>query len=642
MTKNSTEEQSPIKNDSKKCSIVKYVPVLSWLPKYSQFDAVSDLVAGFSLGLTLIPQSIAYAALAGLTAQYGLYSCFTGSFVYIIFGTIKEVSIGPSSLMSILTLEYTRNMPVDFVVLFCFLAGCVELLMGLFRLGFLVDFISIPVTSGFTSATSIIIIVSQLQGLLGLKFKASSVAGNMIKIFENFRKIRLPDFILGISSIAFLLFFRKLKDFDCCLAKDGVRKNGTNRAALVKKTLWFLSICRNALVILLASTIAFYYEHNGGSPFILSGKIVSGLPKLSLPPFSAQVGNQTYTFVDMCQHYGTGLIVLPLVSVLANVAIAKAFSCGNTISATQEMLTLGFSNILGSFFSSMPAAGAFTRSAVISASGVRTTMAGLYVGIMSLLALSFLTPHFYYIPRATLSAVLITAVWFIIDVKIIKLLWRGSKRDAIAAVVTFLVSAICGVEIGLLIGAIFNIVYLIRPSARPEIEVIECKSQTGTSYVMLQPDSAILYPAVSYFCNKVNEIIHRYEQHNVPFIMNCEKVRYLDYTSVKGIEILSKNMNVEKRRLWFLNVHPETYEIIQSLANIKHFHFIDEEEKISSIFSDDASANNADEEREKLLQNPLANPTFVNVNDNKRCPETIEKTEVEMKSEFAASPSSET
>ncbi|XP_076277026.1 sodium-independent sulfate anion transporter isoform X1 [Lasioglossum baleicum] len=627
----SEERLSPQKKDGKsKCSIAKYMPVLTWLPKYSQFDAVSDLVAGFSLGLTLIPQSIAYAALAGLTAQYGLYSCFVGAFVYIVFGTIKEVSIGPSSLMSLLTLEYTRNMPVEFVVLFCFLAGCVELLMGLFRLGFLVDFISMPVTSGFTSATSIIIIVSQLQGLLGLKFKASNVADNIMKILENFRKIRLPDFALGLSSIAFLLFFRKLRDFDCCIAKNGDHKNGSNRAAFAKKMLWFLSICRNALVILLASTVAFCFEHRGGSPFLLSGKIVSGLPKLSLPPFTAQVGNQTYTLIDMCQHYGTGLIVLPLVSVLANVAIAKAFSSGNTICATQEMLTLGFSNILGSFFSSMPTAGAFTRSAVISASGVRTTLAGLYVGIMALLALSFLTPHFYYIPRATLAAVLITAVAFIIDAKIVKLLWKGSRRDAVAAVVTFFVCTICGVEIGLLIGAAFNLIYLIRPSARPQIEVIECKSQSGKKYAMLRPDGAILYPAVNYFCNKANEIIRQYEQHNIPFVMNCEKVRYMDYTSVKGIEILSKNANAKKRSLWFTNIHPETYEIIQNLANIKHFHFIDEEEKVSDMFYDDLPTNNMDEEKEKLLEiSPLTSTTFANINDSKiRCSETIEKTEV--------------
>lgn len=611
------ESSTSNKNDSKSnCSIVKYVTVVNWLPKYSRLDAVSDVVAGFSVGLTLIPQSIAYAALAGCTAQYGLYSCLMGSFLYIFFGTIKEVSIGPSSLMSLLTFEYTRNMPVDFVVLFCFLAGCIELLMGLLRLGFLVDFISMPVTSGFTSATSIIIIVSQLQGLLGLRFKAHNITDNLIKIFQNIKNMRMPDFILGICSIAFLLFFRQLKDIDFCFEKGNNRlKKQNNKKVYLKKLLWFLSICRNALVILITATIAFYLEKAGSSPFILSGKIQSGLPTFSLPPFSSQVGNETYTFLDMCSHLGSGIIVLPLVSVLANVAIAKAFASGSSVNATQEMLTLGLCNIFGSFVSSMPAAGAFTRSAVISASGVRTPMASIYVGIMTLLALSFLTPYFYYIPRSTLSAVLISAVIFIIDLKIIRLLWKGCKRDAFAAIVTFLVSVIFGVELGLLVGALFSLIFFLRPPARPKIEVIQCKTELGNKYIVLKPDTGIFYPAANYFCNKVIKIIHRYDENNVPFIIDCERIRSIDYTAIKGIELILANINAERKRLWFMNVPLETYNSFEAFANNKHFHFVDEE-KISSIFYDGFS-NSANETKDQLVENMIGHATFARANDKK-------------------------
>lgn len=611
------ESSTSNKNDSKSnCSIVKYVTVVNWLPKYSRLDAVSDVVAGFSVGLTLIPQSIAYAALAGCTAQYGLYSCLMGSFLYIFFGTIKEVSIGPSSLMSLLTFEYTRNMPVDFVVLFCFLAGCIELLMGLLRLGFLVDFISMPVTSGFTSATSIIIIVSQLQGLLGLRFKAHNITDNLIKIFQNIKNMRMPDFILGICSIAFLLFFRQLKDIDFCFEKGNNRlKKQNNKKVYLKKLLWFLSICRNALVILITATIAFYLEKAGSSPFILSGKIQSGLPTFSLPPFSSQVGNETYTFLDMCSHLGSGIIVLPLVSVLANVAIAKAFASGSSVNATQEMLTLGLCNIFGSFVSSMPAAGAFTRSAVISASGVRTPMASIYVGIMTLLALSFLTPYFYYIPRSTLSAVLISAVIFIIDLKIIRLLWKGCKRDAFAAIVTFLVSVIFGVELGLLVGALFSLIFFLRPPARPKIEVIQCKTELGNKYIVLKPDTGIFYPAANYFCNKVMKIIHRYDENNVPFIIDCERIRSIDYTAIKGIELILANINAERKRLWFMNVPLETYNSFEAFANNKHFHFVDEE-KISSIFYDGFS-NSANETKDQLVENMIGHATFARANDKK-------------------------
>ncbi|XP_050581045.1 sodium-independent sulfate anion transporter-like isoform X2 [Bombus affinis] len=494
-----------------------------------------------------------------------------------------------------------------------------------YKLGFLVDFISIPVTSGFTSATSIIIIVSQLQGLLGLKFKANNIVDNLSKIFQNVQNVRMPDFLLGICSIAFLLFFRQLKDIDCCFGKDNDRSKGKRKKMWLKKFLWFLSICRNALVILIASTIAFYFEKTGSSPFILSGKIQSGLPRLSVPPFSSQVGNETYTFLDMCSHLGSGIIILPLVSVLANVAIAKAFASGSSVNATQEMLTLGLCNIFGSFVSSMPAAGAFTRSAVVSASGVRTPMAGIYVGMMTFLALSFLTPYFYYIPRSTLAAVLISAVIFIIDLKIIRLLWKGCKRDAVAAIVTFLVSVIFGVELGLLVGALFSLIFFLRSPARPKIEVIQCKTQLGNKYIVLKPDNGLFYPAANYFCNKVMKIIHKYDENNVPFIINCERIRSIDYTAIKGIELISANVNAEKKRLWFMNVSLRTFNNFEAFANNKHFHFIDEEDKISSIFHDGLLINNADEVKEQLLENMIGHATFTCANDNKKGAETLPK-----------------
>nr|XP_003706252.1 PREDICTED: sodium-independent sulfate anion transporter-like isoform X1 [Megachile rotundata]XP_012147521.1 PREDICTED: sodium-independent sulfate anion transporter-like isoform X1 [Megachile rotundata] len=609
-------EEHKDRKDKSNCSFTNYVIIANWLPKYSRFDAVSDLVAGFSLGLTLIPQSIAYAALAGLTAQYGLYTCLMGGFVYLFFGTIKEVSIGPSSLMSLLTLEYTRNLPVDFVVLFSFLAGCVELLMGVLRLGFLVDFISMPVTSSFTSATSIIIIVSQVPGLLGIRVKAHTAADNISKIVQNIQNIRIPDLILGVCSIAFLLFFRKMKDFDCAFLDSKNDTKAHNKKKIVKKILWFLSICRNALVILITAIISFYLEKSGPAPFILSGKIESGLPKFSLPPFSSQIGNQTYTFMDMCYHYGTGIIILPLVSVLANVAIAKSFATGSNVNATQEMLTLGLSNILGSFVSAMPAAGAFTRSAVLSASGVRTPMNGIYVGTMSLLALSFLTPYFYYIPRATLSAVLISAVMFIIDLKIIRLLWKGCKRDAVAAIVTFLVCIVGGVELGLLVGALFNLIFFLRPSARPKIEMIQYKAEFGNKYIILKPDTGLFYPATNYFCNKITEIIRKNDENNVAFIIDCERIRNIDYTAIKSIELLLAGINAEKRKLWFLHVNSKLYESIQVFANTKYFYFIEEEDRISSIFYDGILISNKEEAKEKLLENMTEGVTFTCINDS--------------------------
>nr|XP_012233809.1 PREDICTED: sodium-independent sulfate anion transporter-like [Linepithema humile] len=582
----------PISARKSRFTVAKYVPVLEWLPRYTRLEAVSDLIAGITLGLTMIPQSIAYAALAGLTAQYGLYSCFMGGFLYIFFGTIREVSIGPSSLMALVTLQYTQNMPVDFVILLCFLAGCVEFLMGLLNLGFMIDFISAPVTSGFISATSVIIIIAQLQGLLGLKYNSTNIVDNLYKLFLNVTEIRPTDVTLGICSMIFLLIFRKLKDIDCPCAKG---ERNASRNSAIKKILWYFSIGRNALVVLMAATMAYHLEARGSTPFRLSGKIESGLPSISLPPFSAQVGNQTYTFVNMLAHYGSGIVILPLISVLANVAIAKAFATDVSVNATQEMLTLGLCNILGSFVSSMPTAGAFTRSAVSSASGIQTPMAGLYSGTMTLLALSFLTPYFYYIPRATLAAVLICAVMFMIDLKIIKLLWKGCKRDAIAAIGTFLLCVFVSVEIGLLLGVVFCLIFFIRPSARPTIQVVTCKTHLGNRYIMLKPDINLYYPAVAFFCDKIISIA-RNEQNDVLLIMNCERFVNLDYTSIKGIEMLSNRLNSERNRFWLLNLNSDIVESIDALADNKYIRLIENEESIADILHDNALSNKESED----------------------------------------------
>ncbi|KAG5311893.1 S2611 protein, partial [Pseudoatta argentina] len=586
-------------------TVAKYLPVLGWLPHYTRLKAVSDLIAGITLGMTMIPQSMAYAVLAERYPQYGLYSCFVGGFAYIILGTIKEVSIGPSSLMALLTLQYTRNMPQDFVILLCFLAGCIELLMGYTNIklidtilpaGFLVDFISVPVTSGFMSAGAFIIIIAQMQGLLGLKYKSENIADNLYKLFKNINKIRLADSVLGIFSIVFLLVFRKLKDIDYPCMRN---KRDAPRNVMIKKILWYFSIGRNTLIVLISVIIAYQFEANTGSiPFILSGKIEAGLPKISLPPFSSQVGNQTYTFFDMCTHYGLGLGILPVISVLANVAIAKAFALGTSINATQEMLALGFSNIVGSFVSSLPTTGAFTRSAVSSASGVQTPMAGLYSGTMVLLALSFLTSYFYYIPRATLAAVLISAVLFMIDVKIIKLLWKGSKMDAIAAIGTFMVSIFIGIEIGLLLGVLFNLILFIRLSARLTLQIVNCKTRLGNKYMMLKPENCLYYPAVASFCEKVMSLA----ENNVPLIMNCEIFNSLDYTSIKGIETLSKKLNSEKNQFWLLHLNSNVVKSFDILADNKCIRLIEKEESIADVLYNDALSSKNSEDRINIMK----------------------------------------
>lgn len=292
--------------------------ILTWLPEYDRSKALRDLIAGVTLGLTMVPQSLAYANLANVPAQYGLYSAFMGSLVYVLLGTVKEVSIGPTSLMSILTVSYTYEKPVEYVIIMTFVCGCVEFLMGVLKLGFLVDFISAPVVSSFSTSTSLIIIGAQLKNLLGIKFSAKSFPATIVKLVTNVGQTRLGDATVGAFAILFLLFTKNIKDW-----KIADRPS----TPLIKKVLFYISISRNALIVLLTSFFAYQISiHNDHVPFKLSEKVDPGLPEIKLPDFSVVKGNTTIGFIEICSDIGLGLILLPLVSVLANVAIAKSFS----------------------------------------------------------------------------------------------------------------------------------------------------------------------------------------------------------------------------------------------------------------------------------------------------------------------------
>ncbi|KAJ9585618.1 hypothetical protein L9F63_002588, partial [Diploptera punctata] len=496
-----------------------------------------------------------------LVVNFGLYSAFIGGYIYVFLGTVKEVSIGPTAVMSLLTYEFLHGHGIEHMVLLTFLAGCVELLMGILNLGFLIDFISTPVTSGFTSAYSIIIIASQLKYLFGLqKFKTKGFIDNVTKLLQHIHETKLWDTLLGIICILLLLALRKFKDIHVGSAS----KELTERQKKLKKAFWFISISRNAIVVLLSAYIAFLFESSGYSPFILSGKLDPGLPAFTLPAFSVQQGNSTVTFPEMCSELGAAIIIIPLVAVLANVAIAKAFSTGGSVDATQEMLTLGICNIFGSCFRSLPTCGAFTRSAVSNASGVRTPMMGLYSATLIVLALSLLTPYFYYIPRATLAAMLITAVVFMIDWEIFKPVWKTSKRDLFIVVLTFVSCLTVGVETGLLIGIAANLTFLIYMWARPSVHMSTNKISTGDQYIMVTPDIGLMYPAADYFSNIVFKAGISENGIFLPVVIDFEYMKGMDYTSVMTLKVLMSTLKERQQYLILYRVKPHIKQIFDN------------------------------------------------------------------------------
>lgn len=246
-----------------------------------------------------------------------------------------------------------------------------------------------PTIIGFTTAATVTIASGQVKPLLGIKSGSSNEFVQAWKnVFEHLDEVRYTDTIFGLFSIALLMIMKK----PTCLS----------RWPPVAK---YLSISRNAIVVIIGIITAYAFHVGGKDPFRLTGKIAEGLPEFKVPPMTTELNGNSYTFIDMVQALGFSLLTLPLVSILESIAIAKAFSKGKIVDATQEMIALGLCNIASSFFQSIPITGSFTRTAVNHNSGVKTTFGGIITGIIVLLALGLLTGTFYFIPKTTLAAV---------------------------------------------------------------------------------------------------------------------------------------------------------------------------------------------------------------------------------------------
>ena len=403
------------------------VPVLGWLPKYSRKDIVPDLLAGITVGITVIPQGLAYGTLAGLPPQYGLYSAYMGCFIYMLLGSTKAITMGPTALMSLVTHDGAVRMGPEAAVFLAFVTGCICLLIGLLNFGFLVEFIAAPVIAGFTTAAAVTIASTQVKSLLGLKFESDGFVDTWKKVFEHIDETRLWDAVMGFSCIVALLLLRLMDRIQ--LGKE--KESRTTGQKVFNTTMWFVSISRNAIILIIATIIAKILCTPGDpeNPFLLTGNITAGLPPFAAPPFHIEYGNETFSLSEITSNLGSAIFVSPLVAILEHVSIAKAFAKGLKVDASQEMIAIGASNLMGSFVSAYPITGSFSRTAVNHASGVHSPFGGLYTGALVLLAITVLTPYFYFIPKSCLAAVIICAVIFMIEVHLMKLVWRSRSKS---------------------------------------------------------------------------------------------------------------------------------------------------------------------------------------------------------------------
>ncbi|XP_057659494.1 sodium-independent sulfate anion transporter isoform X3 [Diorhabda carinulata] len=519
--------------------IKKRFPLLAWLPSYNFQTFSQDFLAGITVALTEIPQGIAYAIVAGLPSQYGLYAGFMGCFMYFMLGSCKDINIGPTAIMALMIQPYVSSMGIAGGILITFLSGCLIFLCGLLHLGFIVEFFSYPVIAGFTTAAAFNIASSQIKSLLGIPGKSDTFLTAWISVFENIKKTRLADTLMGFFVIVFLVIAKEIRRYGSLKQ----RPEWTRKRYIIGVIIFMFSLASNAIAVMCCSVVAYIFKQYGQMPFKLTGEVRGGLPSFTLPPFSTNFNGTEFRFEDMMTEYGTVVIFCPLIAVLEHIAIAKAFSKGKSLDATQEMIALGVCNIMGSFVQSMPVTGSFTRTAVNNASGAKTPACSIITGIMVLVALGFLTSTFQYIPKSTLAGVIMVAMYYLCDFQAFILLWKSKKLDLIPLTATLVCCLFINLEYGILIGLAVNIVFVLYSSARPKIEIEEI----SPLYYLVKFKSGLHYTSAEYLREY---ILSMCTSPNSTVIIDGEYIGNIDATvaKVSSFATVSSLFQVKKKK----------------------------------------------------------------------------------------------
>jgi len=419
--------------------LLKVIPAPGWLQNYKRENLKGDLAAGLIVAIMLVPQGMAYAMIAGLPPVVGLYASTFPLVIYVLFGSSRQLAVGPVAMMSLLVFAGVSSFAepgsekyVSLVLLLSFMVGAMQLCMGLLRAGFIVNFISHAVISGFTSAAAIIILLSQLHHLFGIKVLSSghSAIHLLKEIIHGIGGINPITFGIGSGSILVLLIFKKkLPNFPA------------------------------PIVVVVLSVLAVYLFGLDQSGVEIVGHVPKGLPSFSWP------GGSLNYLLDL---FPAALTIF-FVGFMESISIAKMIAAMEKykIEPNRELIGLGFANIIGSFLSAYPVTGGFSRTAVNYQAGAKTGLASIVTAAIILLTLLFFTSFFYHLPHAVLSAIVIVAVAGLIDVKGAKHLFRLKRIDGWTLMITFIATLAIGSKEGIMIGVAFSLLVFIWRSAHP-------------------------------------------------------------------------------------------------------------------------------------------------------------------------------
>ncbi|SDY84409.1 MULTISPECIES: SulP family inorganic anion transporter [Rhodonellum] len=493
-----------------------FLPILDWLPGYKKSDLQGDLSAGLTVGIMLIPQGMAYAMLAGLEPIHGLYAVTVPLILYAIFGTSRQLAVGPVAMVSLLTAAGIASLNASspeqylmYALSLAFLVGLIQFGMGVLRLGFVVNFLSHPVISGFTSAAAIIIGLSQIKHLFRINLPSTEYVQEMIvAIYQNIGDIHWITFGIGVLGIIIIKFGKKIhKSFPAPLVA----------VVLGILLVWGFDLTAQGVKIV--------------------GDVPGGLPSFSSPSFDLQ----------------TLKTLLPIALTISLVGFAESFAVAKTIQAkhknyrlnsNQELIALGMANFGAAFFKGYPVTGGFSRTAVNNDAGAKTTMSSIFSAILIVLTLLFFTGLFYNLPSAILAAVVLVAVSGLIDFKEPVHLWHKDKSDFAMLVATFLITLTMGIETGIISGMVLSLVVVIYRASRPHMAQLGRVPGTNVfrnitrfsnleqkeDVLMARIDGPIYFANVEFIRDKLNLWLLEKKEKVKMIVLNMESVPNIDST----------------------------------------------------------------------------------------------------------------
>lgn len=546
----------------------RYLPVLNWAKTYDRSTFSADAVAAVIVTVMLIPQSLAYALLAGLPPEVGLYASIAPLVIYTIFGTSMTLAVGPVAVASLMTAsaigEFAAVGSAEYLgaaIALAFLSGLILAAMGLMRLGFLSNFLSHPVISGFITASAFLIAFGQMKHILGVEVHGHTLLEQVGSLTQSASDTNLRTLAIGIAAIAFLVWARR--SLSGLLVRMGL---ANDRAGAFAKAA--------PVVAIIVTTLAVWALKMDAQGVAVVGDIPRGLPRPSLPAFDPELWLSL-----LMPAFAIGLIgYVETISVAQTLAAKRR----ERIDPDQELIALGTANVGSAVSGGFPVTGGFSRSVVNFDAGARTPAAGAMTAMGIALATLFLTPLIFLLPKATLAATIIVAVLSLVEMKTLRTTWAYSKSDFAAMMGTILGTLALGVETGVAIGVLASLLLFLARTAKPHVAVVgrvpgtehyrnvlRHKVETSPGVLSLRVDESLYFPNARHLEDTVNDAISA-DPEIKHVVLMCPAVNFIDTSALESLDQINHRLLDSGVKLHLSEVKGPVMDRLEKTEFLKH------------------------------------------------------------------------